>query len=224
MFPSEHWTNVDVKEIDISLLEAGKELENPMFDIDFIYGHPYINGSGHKVLLDRNGFIKRDLNDEIDAEHLHQNINNIEFKENPFNLRVCSDCKRSLDTGKTPLLSLANMWNGPTPLCLEGLTIPEQLLISPGYLCMNLIQLTNRQHTHHKLKGHIITFTQNPTSLTTILPLPMYRLCDHLKVVFIGQGQPSKKQLKKVLRVRKNKIATALNWLIPYIKMLHWMK
>jgi hypothetical protein len=212
MFSSEHWTNIDVNKIDMALLEVDKELERPMFDIDFVYEHPYIDESGYKVLLDRNGFIGRNTN----TEHLHQDINNIEFKENPFNLRVCSDCKRSLDAGKTPLLSLANMWNGPTPLCLEGLTIPEQLLISPGYLCMNLIQLSNRKHTHHKLKGHIVTLTQNPTSLTTILPLPMYRLCDHLKVVFVGQGRPSEKQLKKVLRVRKNKIAIALNWLINH--------
>lgn len=112
------------------------------------------------------------------------------------------------------MLSLANMWLGTVPLCLQGLTIPEQLLISTGYLCVNLIQLTNQRHTHHKLKGHVIMFTQNPVSLTTILPLPIYRLCDNLKVVFVGQGQPSETQLKKVLRVRKNKVAEALKWLI----------
>ncbi|RHZ80040.1 hypothetical protein Glove_139g93 [Diversispora epigaea] len=68
-----------------------------------------------------------------------------------------------------------------------------------GYICINLIQLNNRRHTHHKLKGHVITFTQELTSLSGILPLPVYQLCDHLKVVFVGDGQPSDEQLKKVL-------------------------
>ncbi|RIB17883.1 hypothetical protein C2G38_1968003, partial [Gigaspora rosea] len=66
------------------------------------------------------------------------------------------------------------------------------------------------------IKGHVITFAQNPVSLTKILPLPIYRLCDNLKVVFVGQGHPSETQLKKVLRIRKNKVAEALKWLIEY--------
>ncbi|RHZ46002.1 hypothetical protein Glove_639g5 [Diversispora epigaea] len=86
------------------------------------------------------------------------------------------------------------MWIGTTPQCLQGLTIPEQLLISTSYICINLIQLNNRRYTHHKLKGHIITFTQEPTSLFKILPLLVYQLCDHLK----------------------NKIATALEWLMNH--------
>ncbi|RHZ84359.1 hypothetical protein Glove_83g15 [Diversispora epigaea] len=106
------------------------------------------------------------------------------------------------------------MWIGTTLRCLQGLTIPEQLLISTGYLCINLIQITNRKHTHHKIKGHIITFTQELTSLSTILPLPLYRLC--IKVVFVGEERPSEKQLKKVLCVRKNKIITALEWLMDH--------
>ncbi|RHZ80152.1 hypothetical protein Glove_139g223 [Diversispora epigaea] len=82
---------------------------------------------------------------------------------------------------------------------IRGLTIPEQLLISTGYICINIIQLTDQKYTHHKLKGHVITFLQEPTSLSTVLPLPIYRLCDYLKVIFIGQGRPSEEQLKKVL-------------------------
>ncbi|CAG8676495.1 5498_t:CDS:2 [Cetraspora pellucida] len=76
------------------------------------------------------------------------------------------------------------MWIGTTPPCLQDLTILEQLMISSGYLCINLIQITNKKHTHHKLKGHIITLSQNPSSLAKVLPLPMFRLCDYLKVVF----------------------------------------
>ncbi|CAG8458328.1 8695_t:CDS:2 [Diversispora eburnea] len=89
----------------------------------------YIHESGHKILLNRNGFIKKNTNNN----------------ENSFDLRI-----------------------GATPQCLQGLTIPEQLLISA-----------------------------EPTSLSTVLPLPVYQLCDHLKIVFVGEKQPSEKQLKK---------------------------
>ncbi|RHZ71359.1 hypothetical protein Glove_259g20 [Diversispora epigaea] len=123
------------------------------------------------------------------------------------------NCKQSLKAGagNTPIFSLANMWIGTTPQCLQGLTIPEQLLISTGYICINLIQLNNRRHTHYKLKGHVITFIQELTSLSKILTLPVYQLCDHLKVVFVRDGQ-----LKKVLCIRKNKVAVALKWLINH--------
>src|SRR5215212_1520844 len=108
------------------------------------------------------------------------------------------------------------MWIGPTPPCLQDLTIPEQLLISPGYLCMHLIQLSNKRHSHHKLKGHIVTLPQNPGSLVKVLPLPLYRLCEHLKVVFVGQGTPTDRQLNKVLQVRKSKVTAALRWLFEH--------
>ncbi|RHZ51435.1 hypothetical protein Glove_478g94 [Diversispora epigaea] len=141
----------------------------------------------------------------------------------PFNLRICNGCKRSLDANHTLIFSLANMWIGTTPRCLQGLTILEQLLISTGYMYINLIQITNRKHTHHKIKDHVITFTQEPTSLSTILSLPLYRLYLHAKlfwgpeiVVFVGEERPSEKQLKKMLCVRKNKIVTALEWLMDH--------
>jgi hypothetical protein len=173
------------------------------FEINFDYGHPRIDG-GFKVLLDRAGFIYRQ-----DSESMIPN--------NLFDLRVCNTCYRRLQERKTPPLSLANnMWIGPTPPCLQDLTIPEQLLISPGYLCMNLVQLTKKKHTHHKLKGHIVTLPQNPTSLVKILPLPMYQLCEYLKVVFVGPGTPTERQLKKVLQVRKSKVTAALRWLFDH--------
>ncbi|RHZ84008.1 hypothetical protein Glove_86g43 [Diversispora epigaea] len=197
----EHLTIISVRELHLPLLETNKHFENPFFEIDFSYGHPYIDKGSCKILLNRNGLVKNNVNGK---------------NENSFDLRVCSDCKRLLDAGNTPMFSLANVWIGTTPRYLQGLTIPEQLLISAGYICINLIQLADRRHTHHKLKGHVITFTQEPTSLTAVLPLPMYRLYDHLKVVFVGHGRPPEEQLKKVLRVRKDRVATALNWLMNH--------
>ncbi|RHZ85930.1 hypothetical protein Glove_58g91 [Diversispora epigaea] len=190
-----------LRESTCAVCFANKYFEEPFFEIDFVYGHPCIDKSGYKILFDRNGFVKRNTNND---------------NENPFDLRLCNDCKRLLKAGNILIFSLTNMWIETTPQCLQGLTIPEQLLISTGYICINLIQLNNRRHTHHKLKGHIITFTQEPTSLSKILPLPVYQLCDHLKVVFVREERPSEEQLKKVLCVRKNKIATALEWLMNH--------
>ncbi|CAG8794063.1 2043_t:CDS:2, partial [Cetraspora pellucida] len=171
LFSQEYLTIKNTRKIHLPLLEINKAFERSFFEIDFTYRHPHIDGSDCKILLDRNGFI-------------NQNSNN---NENPFDLQVCYSCKRSLDMNKTPLFSLANTWIGPTPPCLQGLTILEQLLISTGYLCINLIQLTNQKHTHYKVK-----------------------------VVFIGEGQPSEEQLKKVLHVRKHKVVIALNWLMEH--------
>ncbi|CAG8601278.1 1976_t:CDS:2 [Diversispora eburnea] len=152
LFSFEYLNTVSVQEICLPLLEVNKYLERSFFEIDFVYGHPYIDKSGYKILFNRNGFVKNDDN------------------ENPFDLRLCNNCKQSLKAGNTPIFSLANMWIGTAPQCLQKLTIPEQLLISTEL-----------------------------TSLSKILPLPVYRLCDHLKVVFVGGGQPSDEQLKKLI-------------------------
>ncbi|RHZ83484.1 hypothetical protein Glove_92g91 [Diversispora epigaea] len=162
LFSFEHLSTVSVQEICLPLLEVNKYLENPFFEIDFVYGHPYIDKSDYKILFDKNGFVKNNDN------------------ENPFDFRLCNNYKQSLKAGNTPIFSLANI------------------------------------HTHHKLKGHVITFTQEPTSLSKILSLPVYWLCDRLKVIFVGDGQPSDEQLKKVLCIRKNKVAVTLEWLINH--------
>lgn len=199
LYTRKDWMKVSPRDVELTLLQAPLELTDPSNGIDYRYGHPYVDDSGLKVLLDRKGFI---YDQEADGD--------------PFDLRICTACHRSLRESKTPPLSLASMWIGPTPACLQGLTIPEQLMMSPSYLCVHIVQLSNKRHRHHKLKGHIITFPQNPGSLTKILPHPMYQLCERLKVVFVGQGNPTEKQLKNVLEVRKSRVAAALRWLLKH--------
>lgn len=79
--------------------------------------------------------------------------------------------------------------------------------------------ITKRKHTHYKLRGHVVTFPQNPASLINVLPLPIYQLCDYFKVVFIGKGSPSHYQLKKVLQVQKSIVKIALLWLFAHNKL-----
>ncbi|RHZ85447.1 hypothetical protein Glove_65g123 [Diversispora epigaea] len=144
LYPCEHLSIISMQEIRLLLLEASKYIvEKSFLENDFVCKHPCMDGSNHKVLLDRSKFV-------------NNNISNRD--ENLFDIQI-----------------------GTTPQCLQGLTILEQLLISVDYICINIIQLTNQKHTHHKLKG-----------------------------------QPSEEQLKKVLCVRRNKIASALEWLIVH--------
>ncbi|CAG8657775.1 77_t:CDS:2 [Cetraspora pellucida] len=105
---------------------------------------------------------------------------------------------------------------GFTPLCLQNLTIPEQILILSEYMYVNIIQLINKKHTHHKLKDHIVTLSQNLGSITKVLPLPTFCLCKYIKVMFISQGKPIDYHLKNLLQVRKSKVIKALHWLFIY--------
>ncbi|CAG8698217.1 7398_t:CDS:2, partial [Cetraspora pellucida] len=52
-----------------------------------------------------------------------------------------------------------------------------------------------------------------------ILPLPLFKLCDHLKLVFIEKKTPSKNYLKKILQIRKSKVTNALQWLFSHNKL-----
>ncbi|CAG8753578.1 11526_t:CDS:1, partial [Gigaspora rosea] len=81
MFLSEHWTKISVKEINLSLLEVDEKLVILFSDLDFNYRLLCIDESWYKILLDRNKFIGQ----------------NISESRNPFDLRVCLDCKRSLN-------------------------------------------------------------------------------------------------------------------------------
>ncbi|CAG8602710.1 2591_t:CDS:2 [Cetraspora pellucida] len=174
MYCLKEFKAVSVNEINLSLLETPIQLTEPSFEINFHYDHPIIDSSGLNILLDRNGFIYPQNNLE--------NCTNFETYK-LFNLRICITCHNYLLKGRTPPLFLANnMWIGSMPSCLEDLTIPEQLLISPRYPCINLIQLTKKKHTYHKLKRHVITLLQNPGSLSKVLPLPLFKLCKYLKV------------------------------------------
>ncbi|CAF1299065.1 unnamed protein product [Adineta ricciae] len=112
------------------------------------------------------------------------------------------------------------MWLGNIPIELQELTIPEQKLISLHRHNSCVIKLQSPFHTattaQGALKGNCITFLQNIPNIANSLPLAMDDLCDTLKVIFIGARPPQRIQLKRVLTVRKKKVAEALHWLKKY--------
>jgi len=131
---------------------------------------------------------------------------------------VCQKCYDALSKEKIPKFSAANnMWLGDVPAELQGLTIPEQKLISLHRHNSCVIKLQSPFHSattaQGALKGNCITFLHNIPNIVQSLPLTIDELCDTLKVIFIGSHPPQHIQLKKVLTVRKKKVAEALRWL-----------
>ena len=134
---------------------------------------------------------------------------------------ICQNCSDALSKEKIPKFSAANnMWLGNIPAELQGLTIPEQKLISLHRHNSCVIKLHSPFHTattaQGALKGNCITFLQNMPNIVNSLPLTINDLCDTLKVIFIGARPPQRIQLKRVLTVRKKKVAEALYWLKKY--------
>ncbi|RHZ80042.1 hypothetical protein Glove_139g94 [Diversispora epigaea] len=82
-----------LRELTCAVCSVNKYLEKPFFEDDFVYGHPCIDKSGYKILFDRNRFVKNNDN------------------ENPFDLRLCNNCKQSLKAGNTPIFSLEQLRN-----------------------------------------------------------------------------------------------------------------
>lgn len=141
------------------------------------------------------------------------------FQANKVNMCVlCHKCHVSLSKEHIPKFSAANnMWLGDIPTELQGLTIPEEKLISLYRHNSCIIKLQSPFHStttaQTALKGNCITFLQNVPNIVNSLPLTLADLCDTLKVIFIGARPPDRLHLKKVLTVRKKKITQALQWL-----------
>ncbi|CAF3838431.1 unnamed protein product, partial [Adineta steineri] len=144
------------------------------------------------------------------------------YQENNVNMcLLCQKCSNGLSNEQIPKFSVANnMWLGDVPLELQGLTIPEEKLISLHRHNSCIIKLQSPFHSmataQGALKGNCITFLQNTPNIVKSLPLKIADLCDTLKVIFIGARPPECLQLKRILTVRKKKIVEALRWLKKY--------
>ena len=115
-------------------------------------------------------------------------------------------------------MSIANNFQiGCTPSVLPGMTLPEKLLISvyrPKMYVTTLRSFAGPGTAQSASRGNTITFPQNIAKVAERLPANMGILVDHLKVVFIGSGAPSREMLKKIFTVRRRKVYEALYFLI----------
>jgi hypothetical protein len=141
------------------------------------------------------------------------------FQQNKVNMCIiCEKCHGALLKERVPKFSVANnMWLGDIPIELQGLTIPEEKLISLYRHNNCVIKLQSPFHSPETsqtaLKGNCITFLQNIPNIVRSLPLKLDDLCDTLKVIFVGSRPPSRIHLRKILTIRKNKVIQALQWL-----------
>lgn len=131
---------------------------------------------------------------------------------------MCFKCFESLSKRSIPKFSPANgVWLGPIPLELQGLTIPEEKLISLYRHNSCIIKLQSPFHSattaQTAIKGNCISFLQNTSSIATSLPLALDDLCETIKVIFVGSQPPKRIQLRKTLAVRKKRVVQALHWL-----------
>ena len=130
----------------------------------------------------------------------------------------CNTCLSSLRKNKLPKFSIANDFQiGKTPPSLTDLTLCEKLLISkcrPKMYVVKLRSTSGPQGQQRGLKGNTITFPQDVVKIAATLPASPDVLVDHLKVVFIGRGRPSREMLKKVFTVRREKVYAALEFLV----------
>ncbi len=138
------------------------------------------------------------------------------------NVTCCKQCLNSLEADKLPSLSVANgMDFGKCPPELENLTIVEKMLIGAYRTSMCVVkfkEIAGKGTEQRGLKGNCITFPQDIESITTSLkakslPHDVDDLPEVVKVVYIGNSPPSKKQLQNVLNVRRKKVLDALQWL-----------
>jgi hypothetical protein len=131
---------------------------------------------------------------------------------------LCLTCHELLSKENIPQFSPANnVWLGDIPAELQGLTIPEEELISFYRHNSCIIKLHSPLHStttaQAALRGNCITFLQNIPKSANSLPLTLDDLCDTLKLIFVGANPPTRIHLRKVLTVRKRKVAEALHWL-----------
>ena len=128
--------------------------------------------------------------------------------------RICEKCHAALLKKSIPKFAAANnMWLVDISTELQGLTIPEQKLISLYRHNSCIIKLHSTTTAKSALKGDCITFLQNVPNIVDSLPLTLDDLCDTLKVIFIGARPPDRIHLKVVLTMRKKRIIQALQWL-----------
>jgi hypothetical protein len=100
------------------------------------------------------------------------------------------------------------------PESLRGLSIVEQQVISRSRWYGMIVKLSstspNPRINYFHLKGNVIVVPLKPSKLCDVLPSPLLRLTESIKVVWVGKKKPSEKILLHALRVRKTRVIKAL--------------
>ena len=151
----------------------------------------------------------------------------LEVEEGTVSCWMCLDCTRSLERRLMPKMALANnLWIGEVPLELQGLTIPEQLLIARHYPRCYIFKLFPRDVDTHVsfdrlysgMAGNASLYDLNTQEVVEMLkgqrmPSPVRTLASVIAITFIGSKKLPADWLKKTFRVRRRVVYDALVWL-----------
>jgi hypothetical protein len=141
---------------------------------------------------------------------------------------VCTSCILDLRRKKKPALSLANgMWLGNVPLELRVLTLPEKILIARYFPAAYIVKLYPKKKGAHSwsasgmhsgLRGNVSTYKLNTDDIahmtdTQIMPPVANILAATVGVTFVGPKNLPEKTMPGFLRVNRNRVRMALQWL-----------
>jgi len=143
---------------------------------------------------------------------------------------VCAECRSALGAAKRPKYALANgMWIGQTPLELQNLTHPEELLLGLHFPRVYFYKLRAKDrgapqdpaHRQRAMVGNVVSFASNVDKIAdmlagSLMPRPPAVLASVLAVSFIGAGRLPKRWLNSTFRVRRERVRQALQWLIAH--------
>lgn len=119
-----------------------------------------------------------------------------------------------------PRYAIANGFDLPCPTCvpdeLKGLSLVEERLIALSGAFGTLVKLdaggaSVYSQRHHGIKGHHIVRPQRVLSVFNLLPSPIWKVCESIKVVWVGKHPPNEWQQLRRLTVRKNRVLKALH-------------
>ena len=155
-------------------------------------------------------------------DSLHTDSNGIAFAN------ACLSCYGDLRRNKTPVMSLANgMWIGEIPLELKILTLPERILVARFFPAAYIIKLYPKKKgarnwsttgLHSGLRGNVSTYRLNTDQIahlanSHVMPPSSTVLAATIGVTFVGPRNIPQKTLPGFLRVNRNRVRVALDWL-----------
>jgi len=141
---------------------------------------------------------------------------------------LCNECQNQLKKNVRPRLSLSNsMWIGDIPRELQGLTLPERLLLAKYFPTAYIIKLFPKQKNasawdhsqmHSALKGNVSTYRLDPRQVARMVdgrlfPPPAKILAATIGITFVGPKGLREPTMPAMFRVRRWRVREALLWL-----------
>ena len=130
------------------------------------------------------------------------------------NYRVCSACHSSLRSGSLPKGAILNGFdvgcNHHMPDYLKNLTEVEEMLIAKSRPFGKVRKLGGDSINYRHIGGHVIIVPEKVSTVYSVLPSRALSLPEVIKVIWVGKDQPTYKNLKPYLEVRREVVRQAL--------------